>query len=224
MAIAVKAPFDIDRAIKLLEEAVKPFAQAALFELADEGFDSPFEQLLACIISIRTRDEVTLPCARKLFAVACTPAQVAALSFEVLHELIQTSTFHANKTEQILAIAELLVHKHAGELPCDFDLLTSFNGVGPKCANLVLGIACRQSRISVDIHVHRVINRWGYVAADSPTQTMAQLEAKLPRPYWVTINRLLVPFGKHICRGSRPRCSTCTLLNMCQQVGVDNPR
>lgn len=143
---------------------------------------------------------------------------------EELQELIHTSTFHANKAAQLQAIVNSLLRSHDGELPCDFDLLTSFKGVGPKCANLVLGIACGQPRISVDIHVHRVTNRWGYVAAGSPTQTMAQLEAKLPLPYWVTINRLLAPFGKHICTGSRPRCSTCPLLNMCQQVGVEKPR
>lgn len=143
---------------------------------------------------------------------------------EELQELIHTSTFHANKAAQFQAIVHSLLRSHDGELPCDFDLLTSFKGVGPKCANLVLGIACGQPRISVDIHVHRVTNRWGYVAAGSPTQTMAQLEAKLPLPYWVTINRLLAPFGKHICTGSRPRCSTCPLLNMCQQVGVEKPR
>lgn len=224
MATAVKEPFDIDQAFARLTEAVEPFPKAALFALAEEGFDSPFEQLVACIISIRTRDEVTLPCARDLFTVARTPAQFQALSFDRLHDLIRMSTFHAGKTAQILAIAASVVNDYAGTLPCDFALLTSFKGVGPKCANLVLGIACGQAHISVDIHVHRVTNRWGYVAAKSPEQTMAQLTEKLPRRYWVAINRLLVPFGKHICTGTRPHCSTCPLLTMCQQIGVENPR
>ena len=95
---------------------------------------------------------------------------------------------------------------------------------GPKCANLELGIACGQPRVSVDIHVHRVTNRWGYVRTRTPEQTTAALEAKLPQGYWVEINRLLVPFGKHICTGQRPRCSTCPVLDMCQQVGVLAPR
>jgi endonuclease-3 len=121
-------------------------------------------------------------------------------------------------------IAHRLQGEHGGVLPCDFALLTSFRGVGPKCANLVLGIACGIPSISVDVHVHRVTNRWGYVATRTPEQTMAALERKLPQEYWIEINRLLVPFGKHICTGTRPHCSTCPLLDMCAQVGVVNPR
>lgn len=215
---------EIDDTFAELEKAVKPFPKAAMFALADEGFTSPFEQLLACILSIRTKDEVSLPCARALFAVARTPADINALSYEQLNELIQASTFHANKAAQILRIAERVLRDHKGELPCDFDLLTSFHGVGPKCANLVLGITCGQARISVDIHVHRVTNRWGYVAADRPEQTMKQLEQKLPKRYWIAINRLLVPFGKHICTGRRPHCSSCPLAADCRQVGVIDPR
>ena len=114
--------------------------------------------------------------------------------------------------------------EYGGTLPCDEEVLLSFKGVGPKCANLVLGIACGQSSIGVDIHVHRVTNRWGYVAASTPVKTMRALQEKLPRRYWVEINALLVPFGKHICTGVRPKCSTCPLLDMCQQVGVTSHR
>ncbi|MEZ4680217.1 MAG: endonuclease III [Caldilineaceae bacterium] len=219
-----KEPFDIDQVFLLLPEAVEPFPKAALFELADEGFTHPFEQLVACIISIRTRDEVMLPCVRALFAEARTPAAISQLSWAALDQRIAQSTFHERKAQQILAIAQIVQETYGGELPCDFDLLTSFQGVGPKCANLVLGIACHQMRISVDVHVDRVTNRWGYVSASTPEQTMRALEQKLPQQYWVAINRLLVPFGKHICTGTRPRCSTCVLLTMCQQVGVQNPR
>ena len=100
----------------------------------------------------------------------------------------------------------------------------SFAGVGPKCAHLVLGIACGEPFISVDVHVHRVTNRWGYVKASTPEKTMAALGEKLPRRYWIEINRLLVPFGKHICTGNLPHCSTCPVLEMCQQVGVTSHR
>jgi endonuclease-3 len=112
------------------------------------------------------------------------------------------------------------VRDHGGRLPCDAELLQSFRGVGPKCANLALGVACGERRISVDIHVHRVTNRWGYVRASSPERTMAALAEVLPRRYWVEINGLLVPFGKHVCTGRLPRCSTCPVLDMCCQVGV----
>jgi endonuclease-3 len=220
----VKKPFDIDEAIVRLREAVRPYAPAALFQLADEGFASPFEQLLACIISIRTLDETTLVCARGLFARARTPVELDALAEAEIDELIHASTFHEAKARQMAEIARVVLAEHHGEVPCDFEVLTSFGGVGPKCANLVLGIACKIPRVSVDVHVHRITNRWGYVQSKSPEQTMVALEEKLPQKYWIEINRLLVPFGKHICTGTRPHCSTCPLLEMCQLIGVTNSR
>ena len=116
--------------------------------------------------------------------------------------------------------AEKIVEDYDGELPCDEETLLSFKGVGPKCANLVLGIACDLAQVSVDIHVHRVTNRWGYVKASTPEKTMQALHEKLPKRYWIEINSLLVPFGKHVCTGKRPKCSTCPVLEMCQQVNV----
>jgi endonuclease-3 len=215
-----KKPIDIGVAMRRIQTAVQPWPKAAMFELAEEGFNSTFEQLVACIISIRTYDEVTLPVSRKLFGRARTPAEVSKLTYEELDGLINLSTFHERKANQILAIARRTVDEYGGELPCDSEVLRSFSGVGPKCANLALGIACGEPFISVDIHVHRVTNRWGYVEASTPEKTLPALEAKLPRRYWIEINRLLVPFGKHICTGSLPHCSTCPVLDMCQQVGV----
>ncbi|MHB0859319.1 MAG: endonuclease III domain-containing protein [Anaerolineae bacterium] len=219
-----KAPFDIDVAMQHIAQAVQPYPKAALFELADQGYTTPFEQLLACIISIRTRDEVTLPTARGLFEVARTPEAVAALDSAELDRLIRACSFHEPKARQMLAIAQRVVADYGGALPCDEEVLLSFAGVGLKCAHLVLGIACGKPFISVDVHVHRVSNRWGYVRAARPETTLVALEAKLPPRYWVEINRLLVPFGKHICTGQRPHCSTCPVLEMCQQVGVTAPR
>lgn len=215
-----KKPFDIARAIRSIRTAVKPWPKAALFELAEDGFTSTFEQLVACIISIRTYDEVTLPVARKLFERARTPAGMIKLPYDELDAIIRPSTFHERKAGQILVIAQRVLDEFDGSLPCDQEVLMSFAGVGPKCANLALGIACDEPFISVDVHVHRVTNRWGYVDSSSPEKTMVALEAKLPRHYWIEINRLLVPFGKHICKGMVPHCSTCPVLDMCQQVGV----
>lgn len=207
-----------------IREYVRPLPPAALFQLADEGFSSPFEQLLACIISIRTYDEVTLPCSRRLFSLARTPAELVRLSVVDLDQAIVQSTFHEAKAPQMLAIAARILSEYNGILPCDFDILTSFQGVGPKCANLTLGIACGQAKISVDIHVHRITNRWGYVTTRTPEATLAVLEQTLPEQYWVEINRLLVPFGKHVCTGQRPKCSTCPVRTMCAQVGVKEQR
>ncbi|HKQ07270.1 MAG TPA: endonuclease III [Blastocatellia bacterium] len=219
-----KRPFDISEAIRAIRKAVEPFPKAALFELAEDGFNSTFEQLVACIISIRTYDEVMLPTARRLFERARTPDEMRRLTPEEIDEIIRPATFHEQKAYNIHTIAERVADEYGGELPCESEVLLSFKGVGPKCANLVLGIACDQPFIGVDIHVHRVTNRWGYIAAKTPEKTMAALMEKLPRRYWVEINRLLVPFGKHVCTGTRPKCSTCPVLEMCQQVGVTNPR
>jgi endonuclease III len=195
-----------------------------MFDLADRGHGSLFEQLVACIISIRTRDEVSLPVALALFKRASSPAAIAKLSVAQIDALIGASTFHRAKAETIRAIATRTVEELGGQLPCDFDVLTSFKGVGPKCANLALGIACQQARIGVDIHVHRITNRWGVVSARTPEQTMVALEKVLPKRYWIEINRLLVPFGKHICTGQLPKCSTCPVLEYCRQVGVTRHR
>lgn len=211
---------DIDEVMHLVAKAVRPFSKAAMFELAEEGHNTPFKQLIGCILSIRTRDEVMLPTARALFARASTPAEIAALSIDELDTLIQRVGLHQNKARQIHAIATTLAAQYNNQLPCDRDLLLSFHGVGPKCANLALGIGCGQpTGISVDVHVHRITNRWGYVQTTSPEKTMAALEEKVPRQYWLDINRLLVAFGKHICT-ARPHCAQCPLQQQCPKIDV----
>jgi endonuclease-3 len=178
---------------------------------------------VACILSTRTRDETTVVVARRLFAAAPTPEAMSRLGPARIDELIAPCTFHEPKALQIHAIAVRAVEL-GGALPCDPAMIQGFHGVGPKCAALVLGIACGEPRIAVDIHVHRVTNRWGYVRTRTPEQTMKALEEKLPRERWIEINRLLVPFGKHVCTGERPRCSTCPVLPFCRQVGVGEHR
>ncbi|HEY0457107.1 MAG TPA: endonuclease III [Verrucomicrobiae bacterium] len=219
-----KRDFNVDVVLAKIRTAIKPFRKAALFELFDSGCKSLFEQLVACIISIRTMDEVTVPTAKKLFEVARVPEAIAKMRETQIDRLIHSCAFHEAKAKTIRQIAQAAIKKHAGALPCDRSVLLELPGVGPKCANLALGIVCGQGGIGVDVHVHRVTNRWGYVQANTPEQTMAALEAKLPRKYWVEINRLLVPFGKHVCTGINPKCSTCPVLDMCQQVGVTNFR
>lgn len=215
-----KRPFDIDAVLELVRAEIAPFPDAAMFALADAGHRSLFAQLVACVISIRTRDEVSLPASLRLLARAPDPAAVARLDEETVDALIAPATFHGRKAAQIKAIARTTLDDHGGALPCDFEVLTGLPGVGPKCASLALGIACAAPHIAVDIHVHRVTNRWGYVHAPTPEGTMRALQDRLPKAYWIEINRLLVPFGKHTCTGSRPRCSTCPVLAWCRHVGV----
>jgi endonuclease III len=141
-----------------------------------------------------------------------TPDQIIAL--------IRDATYPESKAHQIRQMAEQVMQDYNGELPCDPERLQAFAGVGPKCAHLTLGVGCGLPYISVDVHVHRVTNRWGYVQTKTPEETLVALEAKLPQDYWIEINQLLVPFGKHICTGNAPKCSVCPLQPVCQQVGV----
>jgi endonuclease-3 len=215
-----KRQFDIDEMVRRIRHEVKQFADAAMFDLADQGFATPFHQLAACVISIRTFDEVSLPAALRLFKAAPSPEKISKLPVRKIASLIKPASFYETKAYNIRDMAKRVVQEFGGELPCDYDVMTSFRGVGPKCANLTLGIACGAKRISVDIHVHRVTNRWGYVCAGEPEGTREALEKVLPRKYWVEINRLLVPFGKHICTGRLPKCSICPVLEYCRQFGV----
>src|SRR5689334_21996690 len=143
-----------------------------MFELAERGHRTLFEQLVACIISIRTLDEVSLPTALRLFERAPTPDAIAKLSVAQIDKLIHASSFHRAKAESIRTIARRTVAEFGGRLPRDRDVLMSFKGVGPKCANLALGVAHGDLHISVDIHVHRATNRWGVIKASTPEQTM----------------------------------------------------
>lgn len=224
MPAARKKPFDIATVMRRIRAAVRDYPDAAMFALREQGYGTLFQQLVACIISIRTTDEVSLPVALALLEQAPTPRAMRALGPARIDALIHSATFHGPKAKQIHAIAERVEEEFGGELPGDAEVLQSFAGVGPKCANLALGVALGHARISVDVHVWRVVNRWGYVQGRTPEATLRELERVLPKRYRVEINRRLVPFGKHICTGTRPRCSTCPVLEYCRQVGVTSHR
>ena len=221
---SAKLPFDIDDVMRRIRAAVADVPDAAMFALRDLGYDTLFQQLVACIISIRTMDEVSLPTSLALLSQAPTPADIAALDIADIDKAIRSTTFHGAKAAQIHAIARRAVEEFGGKLPADPEVLQSFAGVGPKCANLALGVALDVPRISVDVHVWRVVNRWGYVEGRTPEATLRALEGALPKQYWIEINRRLVPFGKHICTGVRPKCSTCPVLEYCRQIGVTEHR
>lgn len=218
-------PFDLDEVFRRLRRAVAGFPRAALFELRDRGHGSPFEQLVAALISARTRDETTLPVCLALFARVRTPEQMAALSEPELVELLPGVTFPEPKARDLIALAHQIVTEHGGRVPDTMAALTAFRGVGPKIAALTLGIGFGRPAISVDVHVHRVVNRWGLVQTKTPERTMLALEATLPERSWIELNERLVPFGKWICTApAPPRCSTCLLNTMCPRVGVDRWR
>jgi endonuclease-3 len=220
---ASKEPFDLDEVFRRLRNAVQGLPKAAMFDLRDRGFGSPFEQLVGSLISARTRDETTMAvCLRTICA--RTPEAMAALPERELVDLLHGACFPEPKASDIRALSRRIVEEHSGEVPKTLEGLTAFRGVGPKIAALTLAVGFGQPAIAVDIHVHRITNRWGYVEASTPEKTLAELVGKLPERYWVEINERLVPFGKFVCTPVRPKCSTCALLSMCRQAQVVNPR
>lgn len=217
-------PWDADEAFRRLRDAVRDRPKAAVFDLRDRGFGTPFQVLVASLISARTRDETTLAVCLRLFAEAPTPAHPLALGEARLIELIRPATFPEPKARDVLEIARRVIDDYDGEVPGTMEGLTAFRGVGPKIAALTLAVAFGVPIVPVDVHVHRIANRWGLVATRTPEQTMTALEAALPRRLWIETNERLVPFGKFVCTGVSPRCSTCPLLSMCRRVGVTTSR
>ncbi len=211
--------YPLEEMLHRIETLIAPFPKAAMFELRERGYDSLFEQLVSCIISIRTLDETTLPVSLRLFQKARTPKAILSLSHEELADLLFGSTFPGQKADTIRAVAEAAL-ANGGQLPQSFETLTAIKGVGPKCTNLALGVALNIPAISVDIHVHRVVNRWGLVQTSTPEKTLTALEAVIPKNLWIDINRNLMPFGKFHCTGTLPKCSTCPVAQWCKQIGV----
>jgi endonuclease-3 len=217
----MKKDFDIDDMLNRIAELNVQYPKAAMFQLYDEGYTSMFQQLLSCIISIRTLDEVSIPVSQKLFAHASTPEQLLKLSPQELEDILHGSSYNGQKAYTMLNIAQTIVQQYNGELPADYDALVALKGVGPKCANLALGIAAKKPAISVDSHVHRVVNRWGLIKTTQPEKTILALEKQVPQHRWIDINRLLMPFGKFHCTHHLPKCTTCPVLDYCRQVGVE---
>jgi endonuclease III len=207
------------RRLRAVRAAVRPTTLAEVERERD-----PFRLLVACVISLRTKDAVTAVASARLFAVAAAPAAVAGLPEARIARLIFPAGFYNTKAGQIREISRRIAADHGGRVPADLDALLAFPGVGRKTANLVLGLGFGIPAICVDTHVHRISNRLGLVATRTPEQTEHALEAVLPRRYWIDINDLLVTFGQQVCHPTSPRCSTCPLVERCPRIGVTRHR
>jgi len=182
----------------------------------------PFLVLTSCILSHRTKDQVTREATQRLRAVAPTPEDIAKIPEEELSQIIYPVGFYRRKAKTLRKIAEILLTRYQGEVPDDLEELLKLPGVGRKTANLVLTVGFRKPAISVDTHIHRIVNRWGYVETKTPEETEKELRKKLPLPYWEVINPLLVLFGQNICLPRRPRCFECPIEEFCEKRGVKN--
>jgi endonuclease-3 len=190
----------------------------------EEKTRSPFRLLTACVISLRTKDEVTADASRRLFSIAPNPERLAELDVESIANAIYPAGFYNTKARQLKDIGRILRDEYGGEVPTDESQLLALPGVGRKTANLVLGLGFDIPAICVDTHVHRISNRLGLVETKTPEQTERTLNEVLPRDLWVPINDLLVTFGQNRCHPTSPRCTDCPLDDLCPRIGVTRSR
>jgi endonuclease-3 len=195
----------------------------ALAQVADQRHD-PFRVLIACLLSLRTKDETTGPAAGRLFALADTPTGMRRLSPRAIERAIYPVGFYRTKARVLRDVSRDLIDRFGGAVPDEIDALLTLKGVGRKTANLVVTQAFNKPGICVDVHVHRISNRWGYVKTRTPEETEMALRGRLPRRYWIGYNDLLVSFGQNICLPVSPRCSRCPIRPGCPRRGVRHSR
>ena len=214
---------DIHAAIRVLRREVRRWQEPVVGVVARESQD-PFRILVACVLSLRTKDRTTAEASRRLFALATKPAAMLRLPQSRIERAIYPVGFYRTKARQIREICQRLLEAYAGRVPDSIDDLLTLSGVGRKTANLGVTVGYQKPGICLDIHVHRINNRWGYVKTKTPEQTEEALRKKLPARYWITFNDLLVPFGQNVCQPVSPYCSRCQLTAYCDRVGVSRSR
>lgn len=214
---------DIHSVIRILEGQVPRWQVPIVGVVAKESSD-PFRILIACVLSLRTKDRTTAEASQRLFALARTPAAMARLPRTRIERAIYPVGFYRTKAKQIQQICRRLLSTHGGRVPDSIDELLTLPGVGRKTANLVVTIGYGKPGICVDIHVHRISNRWGYIRTNTPDRSEEALRKKLPRKYWIRYNDLLVTFGQNLCLPVSPLCSQCKLVRYCARVGVKRSR
>lgn len=182
---------------------------------------NPFRVLIACIMSLRTKDDMMIPLATRLFEIADTPETIAALGEKKLAELIYPVGFYKTKAKDMIVMCERLISEFASEVPDDIDTLLTFRGIGRKTANLVRGLGHGKPAVCVDVHVHRICERLGYLSGcKDPEATEMAIRKKLPETYWHIINRVLVRHGQDCCKPIKPICSQCPVETLCDKVNV----
>ena len=214
---------DIHEVIAILKESAKEW-QPALVDDMGHKERNPYKILIATILSLRTKDTLTAQIAPKLFAIADNPYDMVRHSAEAIAEIIYPVGFYRNKAKSIVAVSQQLIDEYEGQVPDDLDLLLKLPGVGRKTANLVITAGFNKPGICVDIHVHRISNRWGYIQTKDPDKTEFVLREKLPLEYWIEYNGLLVSMGQTICHPTSPWCSKCPVTAYCDRVGVTRSR
>ncbi|MEY4705374.1 MAG: Endonuclease [Nitrospirota bacterium] len=214
----------ITAALRIVKREIRQWEEPVLGVVSRESNRDPFRILIACLLSLRTKDKTTGEASARLFALAHQPATMLTLPLSKIEQAIYPVGFYRTKAKSIHAICRRLLDVYGGTVPDSIEELVTLSGVGRKTANLVVTVAFGKPGICVDIHVHRISNRWGYVKTKTPEETEEALRRKLPKPHWITFNDLLVPYGQHLCQPVSPFCSQCKLIEYCDRVGVTRSR
>jgi len=214
---------EIARIVTVLARAVRRFRPTAVGNVAQDSRD-PFQVLVSCLISLRTKDQVTAEASTRLFRLGRTPQAVADLPEQAIADAIYPAGFYRTKARTIKEICRTLLARHGGQVPDDLEALLTLKGVGRKTANLVVTIGFGKPGICVDTHVHRISNRLGIVRTRTPDESEQALRRVLPRRFWIPYNNLLVSFGQNICKPISPLCSACPAAHLCPRIGVGTHR
>ncbi len=210
--------FDLPLILRRIKKSTRSWRVPVVTTLSRKG--NPFMVLVSCLLSLRTRDEVTVAAFKRLFVFANSPKKILQADPKKVEQAIYPVAFYRNKTIRLYEICRSLVDENGNKVPDTLDKLLKLKGVGRKTANLTLVLGHNKLGICVDVHVHRITNRWGYVHAKSPDETEKVLRGKLPKRYWKEFNNLLVSFGQNICRPQSPYCSKCNISEYCEQNEV----
>ena len=212
----------IHEVVRLLKKEVAKFKVPVVGVFAESN--DPFIVLISCLLSLRTKDAVTFAASGRLFALAANPKKMAALPLPVIEKAIYPACFYRVKARTLKNLCADLLARFGGKVPDTMDELLSLKGVGRKTANLVLTLGHRKPGICVDVHVHRISNRLGYLKTKTPEESEMALRRKLPEQYWMIFNDLLVPYGQNLCAPVSPWCSRCPLTGYCAKRGVTTRR
>lgn len=205
---------DIGKIVQTLKDAKQPLSD---FVNLMENCHDPFLVLISCILSLRTNDRTTYPATLRMLELGKTPKDFAKVNVQELEKAIFPVGFYKNKAQQIVELSKILVKKYNSKVPDEIEELIKFRGVGRKTANLVLSRGFNKPAICVDVHVHRIFNRLGYVKTKTPEETEFALRKKLPQKFWIEINTLLVTHGQNVCKPINPMCSICPIEKFCEK-------
>ena len=213
---------DIHPVVSILKKEIEAFKVPVVGVYAESR--DPFIVLVSCILSLRTRDKTTYAASERLFAFAATAKKLAAAPVAKIEKAIYPVSFYRVKARSLKKLAQDLLDRFGGRVPDTMEELLTLKGVGRKTANLTLTLGHQKPGICVDIHVHRISNRLGYVRTKDPEDTEMALRRKLPAKYWMIYNDLLVPYGQNLCTPLSPFCSRCKLAPFCARRGVRTAR